>query len=178
MSNKRHLDHNDQVQNYHPRRSRINPPVNAENNQFDLEQKNRQPHPSGSGTKDEQNKNSDNRQEYWRKNQNYENRQLQGTSSFNPENEQKREGQKQIEQPDLINDFNGKKYKNNYTFGYKRLEELCNKEPSEIVFVISNKTNGFIDLFKQNKEPDWIFLLIKVSAKVCSSELMQSKFLY
>ncbi|KAE9534042.1 hypothetical protein AGLY_008778 [Aphis glycines] len=173
MSNKRHLDH-DQIQNYHPRRSRINPPVNTKNNLFDLEQQN----PSGSGIKEEKNKikqNSDNSQEYWRKNQNFENRQLPGTSSFNPVNGQKKEGQKQIEQPDLINDFNGNKYKNNYTFGFKRLEELCNKEPSEIVFVISNKNNGFIDLFKQNKEPDWIFLLIKVSAKVCSSELMQSK---
>lgn len=62
-----------------------------------------------------------------------------------------------------------------FNFGYKRLEELCDKDPSEIIFVICNKTNGFIDLFKQNKDPDWIFLLMKVSAKMCSTEFVQSK---
>jgi hypothetical protein len=60
-------------------------------------------------------------------------------------------------------------------FGYKCLEELCNKDPSEIIFVMFNKTNGFIDLFKQNKDPDWIFLLMRVTAKLCSTELIQSK---
>ncbi|XP_027846821.2 NFX1-type zinc finger-containing protein 1-like [Aphis gossypii] len=64
---------------------------------------------------------------------------------------------------------------NNFRFGYKRLEELIFKDPSEIVFVMSNKVNGFLDLFKQNKEPDWIYLLIKVSAKICSTELIESK---
>lgn len=62
-----------------------------------------------------------------------------------------------------------------FVFGYKRLEELCEKDPSEITFVISNKTNGFMDLFKQNKDPNWIFLLMKVSAKMCSTEFTQSK---
>lgn len=60
-------------------------------------------------------------------------------------------------------------------FHFKRLEELCNKNPSEIVFVMSDKTNGFMDLFKQHKDPDWIFLLMKVSAKICSSEFYQNK---
>lgn len=46
-------------------------------------------------------------------------------------------------------------------FSFKRLEELCNKDISEIIFVMSNKSNGFMDLFKQNKGPDWIFLLLK-----------------
>jgi len=68
------------------------------------------------------------------------------------------------------------KTKDNFKFGYKRLEELCCKDASEIVFVMSNKVNGFMDLFKQNKEPDWIFLLMKVSAKICSTELLQNKY--
>lgn len=65
----------------------------------------------------------------------------------------------------------------NMYFGFKRLQELCEKDPSEIVFVMTNKTNGFMDLFKQNKDPDWIFLLIKVSAKICSTEFHQSKMI-
>ncbi|XP_026822366.1 NFX1-type zinc finger-containing protein 1-like [Rhopalosiphum maidis] len=40
---------------------------------------------------------------------------------------------------------------------------------------MSNKVNGFMDLFKQNKEPDWIYLLMKVTAKICSTELIESK---
>lgn len=60
-------------------------------------------------------------------------------------------------------------------FGFKHLEELCNKEPSEIIFVISNTKNGFMDLFKQNKAPDWLLLLIKVSAKICCAEFNQHK---
>lgn len=70
---------------------------------------------------------------------------------------------------------NGNENKNKFGFGYKRLEELCNKDVSEIIFVMSNKSNGFMDLFKQNKEPDWIFLLMKVAAKICSAEFVQSK---
>lgn len=70
---------------------------------------------------------------------------------------------------------NGSRKENKFDFGYKRLEELCNKDMSEIIFVMSNKSNGFMDLFKQNKEPDWIFLLMKITAKICSSEFVQSK---
>ncbi|XP_026819027.1 NFX1-type zinc finger-containing protein 1-like [Rhopalosiphum maidis] len=178
MSNKKHTDKNDLVQNYHSRRSRTNSSVNSENVQFNvkpLKQQNGQSHPSGSSKNEEQNKNKpnlDNRQEYWRKTLNFEIRKLQWTSKFNLE---KRQEQWNFEQKqDLYNNANEKKYK--YTFGFKRLKELCDKEVPEIIFVMSNKTNGFVDLFKQNKEPDWIFLLMKVSAKVCFSELMQSKF--
>lgn len=60
-------------------------------------------------------------------------------------------------------------------FGFKHLEELSDKEPSDIVFVICNQSNGFIDLFKQNKDPDWLFLLIKITAKICNTEFMVSK---
>lgn len=63
----------------------------------------------------------------------------------------------------------------NYVFGYKRLEELCDKDPSEIIYVISNTRNGFMDLFKQNKNPDWIFLLMKISAKICCTNFSESK---
>lgn len=60
-------------------------------------------------------------------------------------------------------------------FGFKHLEELCNKEPSDIVFVICNKSNGFIDLFSQNKDPDWLFLLMKTTVKVSNTEFSESK---
>ncbi|XP_060863746.1 NFX1-type zinc finger-containing protein 1-like [Metopolophium dirhodum] len=60
-------------------------------------------------------------------------------------------------------------------FGFKHLEELSDKEPSDIVFVICNQSNGFVDLFKQNKDPDWLFLLIKITAKICNTEFMASK---
>ncbi|XP_050539011.1 NFX1-type zinc finger-containing protein 1-like [Daktulosphaira vitifoliae] len=59
-------------------------------------------------------------------------------------------------------------------FGYKRLEELSEKDPSEIVFIIFS-SNGFLDLFNLNKEPDWLFLIIKVVAKICATEYEQSK---
>lgn len=62
-------------------------------------------------------------------------------------------------------------------FDFRRLEELSNKESSEIIFVISDKANGFSELFTQNKNPNWIFLLMKVCAKVCSTELIRSKTL-
>jgi len=60
-------------------------------------------------------------------------------------------------------------------FGYKHLEELSDKEPSDIVFVVCNKSNGFVNLFKQNKDPDWLFLLMKISAKICNSEFLVNK---
>lgn len=60
-------------------------------------------------------------------------------------------------------------------FGFKHLEELSEKEPSDIVFVICNQSNGFIDLFKQNKDPDWLFLLMKITAKICNTEYLVSK---
>lgn len=62
-----------------------------------------------------------------------------------------------------------------FTFNFKRLEELCKKDISEIIFVMSNKSNGFMDLFKQNKGPDWLFLLMQISAKICSTEFIQNK---
>lgn len=191
MFNKRPNGH--QGQNYHPRKSRTNPLVNTENVQFDfklLNQQNGQSHSSGSNTNEEQrktNRHSDNRQENWRKNQNRENKQSQSTSKCNFErkdqwrvnknSENRRERGRKYEfgqQQDFDNETINTN-KNKFFFGFKRLEELCDKEPSEIIFVMSNKTNGFMDLFKQNKEPDWIFLLMKVSAKVCSSEYMQNK---
>ncbi|XP_060843722.1 NFX1-type zinc finger-containing protein 1-like [Rhopalosiphum padi] len=187
MFNKRHRDKNDhQGQNYHTRKSR----VNEKKTQFDfksLNQQNGQSHSSGSNSKEKQH--SDNGEENWRKNQNHENRQSQWTSIHNSENRQKnwkvnknsenrRETARNNEfkqKQDFDNDNNNKNCKKKFTFGFNRLEELCSKEPSEIVFVMSNKTNGFMDLFKQDKDPDWIFLLMKVSAKICSSELMQNK---
>ncbi|XP_015379679.1 PREDICTED: NFX1-type zinc finger-containing protein 1-like [Diuraphis noxia] len=60
-------------------------------------------------------------------------------------------------------------------FGFKHLEELSKKEPSDIVLVICNQSNGFIDLFKQNKDPDWLFLLMKITAKICNTEYLVSK---
>lgn len=77
----------------------------------------------------------------------------------------------------INNDNHQDKIKKKFFFGFKRLEDLCTKDPSEIIFVMSNKSNGFMDLFKQNKEPDWIFLLMNVSAKICSTEFIQSKTL-
>uniref|UniRef100_A0A2S2NW97 NFX1-type zinc finger-containing protein 1 n=2 Tax=Schizaphis graminum TaxID=13262 RepID=A0A2S2NW97_SCHGA len=60
-------------------------------------------------------------------------------------------------------------------FGFKHLEELSNKESSDIVFVICNQSNGFIDLFKQKKDPDWLFLLMKITAKICNTDFLVSK---
>lgn len=60
-------------------------------------------------------------------------------------------------------------------FGFKHLEELSDKEPSDIVFVICNKSNGFVDLFSQNKEPDWLFLLMKTTVKICNAEFSETK---
>ncbi|XP_060856237.1 NFX1-type zinc finger-containing protein 1-like [Metopolophium dirhodum] len=180
MSNKRRTNHNDQGQIYHPRRSRTNPSVNAENIQFDfksLEHQNEQSRSSGSNTKEQRQKkkqNLVNKHSQWTSKFNSENRQEQLKFNQSSENRQERWGKKIEQKQDLANDTNETKILK-YTFGFKRLEELCDMDPSEIVFVMSNKTNGFIDLFKQNKEPDWIFLLMKVSAKVCSSELLQSK---
>lgn len=62
-----------------------------------------------------------------------------------------------------------------FDFGFERLKNLCDKDSCEIIFIISNETNGFMDLFKQNKNSEWLFLLMKVSAKICSSEFITSK---
>lgn len=64
-----------------------------------------------------------------------------------------------------------------FNFGFKRLEELVDKDSSEIVFVMSNRANGFMDLFRQNKDPDYVFLLMKIAAKICCTEFIQSKTL-
>uniref|UniRef100_A0A2H8TVB5 Helicase required for RNAi-mediated heterochromatin assembly 1 n=1 Tax=Melanaphis sacchari TaxID=742174 RepID=A0A2H8TVB5_9HEMI len=166
MFNKRHTKN--QGQNRHTRKSRRNPSLNAENIQFDfklLDQQLNLSSSNGSNTKEEQREkkqNSDNRQEHRRKNQNYENRRERGRKN---DFEQKQ---------DFDNNTNKKNFKNKF-FGFKRLEELSDEEPSKIIFVMSDKVNGFMDLFKQNKEPDWIFLLMKVSAKICSSEFIQNK---
>lgn len=71
-------------------------------------------------------------------------------------------------------DRNGNQTEKKY-FGYRRLEELSDKEPSDIAFVMFNKSNGFVDLFKENKDPDWLFLLMKVTAKVCDAEFFECK---
>ncbi|XP_001949970.2 NFX1-type zinc finger-containing protein 1 [Acyrthosiphon pisum] len=193
MYNNRYTNQNDRGQNNQHRRFRTNPSVNAENDKFDFKssKQTERSQPSSSNTKEQWRKQqkSPNRQERWGKNQNFgnrqenwrpqynsENRQEQLNFKQNSENRQDRWGGKKIEQneyPD--NGTTENKIINKYSFGFKRLEELCSKDPSEIVFVMSNKVNGFMDLFKQNKEPDWIFLLMKVSAKICSTELIQSK---
>lgn len=67
------------------------------------------------------------------------------------------------------------KTKKKLNFGFKHLKELCDKDPSEIVFVMSNITNGFMNLFKQYKDPDWIILLMKVSAKFVLQILIKIK---
>lgn len=63
----------------------------------------------------------------------------------------------------------------NKFFGFKHLEELSDKEPSEIVFVVCDKSNGFMDLFKQNKDPDWLYLLMKITAKICTTDFFENK---
>jgi len=109
--------------------------------------------------------NNSNREEQWNKNQNLANGQEQMVHKQNKSNNGiDGNSEKQI------NDTKKKFY-----FPYKRLEELCYKDPAEIVFVMSDKTNGFMNLFKQNKDPDWLFLLMKVSAKICSTEFIQNK---
>ncbi|XP_050443204.1 NFX1-type zinc finger-containing protein 1-like [Adelges cooleyi] len=60
-------------------------------------------------------------------------------------------------------------------FGFKHLEELSEKDPSEIVVVMCNSSNGFMDLFQLDKEPDWLFLIMKVTAKICSTEFEYNK---
>lgn len=60
-------------------------------------------------------------------------------------------------------------------FSFKRLEKLCDGETCNIVFEICNKNNGFLDLFKQNKDPDWLFLLMKMVAKICDTEFLECK---
>ncbi|KAL5237885.1 hypothetical protein ACI65C_005295 [Semiaphis heraclei] len=213
MSNQRHTNHYDQGQKHHPRRSRNNRSVNAENIQFDFKSltlQNEQSCSSSSKAEEEQEerkqnsgnkqspwtskfnsenqhehgkfkKTSENKREGWRRKKNEqtpENRREGWGRKKNEQNsEYRREGwgrKKNEEKPDLDNGTNEKKMKK-YFFGFKQLEELCNKDLSDIIFVICNKNNGFVDLFKQNKEPDWIYLLMKVSAKVCSSELLENK---
>lgn len=109
--------------------------------------------------------NNSNRQEQWNKNKDSANRQ---------------EQQRVCQQNNNSNNGNANSEKQvnavkKFYFGYRQLEELCNKDPTDMIFVMSNKTNGFMDLFKQNKGPDWLFLLMKVSAKICSTEFIQSK---
>lgn len=58
---------------------------------------------------------------------------------------------------------------------FKHLEKLSDEETCIIVFEICNKNNGFVDLFKQNKDPDWLFLLMKIVAKICDTEFLECK---
>ncbi|XP_060877240.1 NFX1-type zinc finger-containing protein 1-like [Metopolophium dirhodum] len=164
----RHIDQNNQSQNYQHKIIKKNPAVDEENIQSDLK--------SSKEQNEQLQSSSTNTKEQWRKKQKSPNTPEQWGEKHNSENSPERWERKQFELNEYFN--NGKiekKNTNTYGFGFIRLAELCCKDPSEIVFVMSNEVNGFMDLFKQNKEPDWIFLLMKVSAKVCSTELIQSK---
>ncbi|KAL4098189.1 hypothetical protein QTP88_022837 [Uroleucon formosanum] len=101
---------------------------------------------------------------------------LEQSNNSNHQDQQKYKQKSSIKESNNNNTNKNDITKENFKFGYKRLEELCCKDAFEIVFVMTNKVNGFMDLFKQNKEPDWIYLLMNVSAKICSTELQQNKY--
>jgi len=152
MVNNRHK--NGKRQNSQGKSLKTNPSSNTGNIQFDiksLKQQNEQPQSSSSKLKKKcKKKNTENKQEILRRK----------TTEHNEK---------------FDNDNNKKISIQKYSFGIERLAELCCKDSTEIVFVLSNNVNGFVELFKQKQEPDWIFMIMKVSAKICSTESTQSK---
>lgn len=177
-SNKKCLEHNDQ--SYNNKTIRTNQSQNTDNIPFDFK------------TSLEQNEYSNNpdKLQWKRKNKSTNEQKQRNKQGSNNERKQYRNkqdsnnGKNQWENKQNLpikHSYNTYKNKdkqeneNNFNFGFKHLEELCYKSPSEVVFVINNRRNGFMDLFKQNKEPDWIFLLLQISAKICSTEFNENK---
>uniref|UniRef100_A0A8D8YH08 NFX1-type zinc finger-containing protein 1 n=1 Tax=Cacopsylla melanoneura TaxID=428564 RepID=A0A8D8YH08_9HEMI len=63
--------------------------------------------------------------------------------------------------------------------GFKRLEEMANKDDYTITVDLANAYNGFQYLLEQEsflkERPDWIILICKLLAKVCDCEFRENK---
>jgi len=159
---------NDKRHNSQRRSLETNPLSNTENIQFNIKSPKQQ---------DKQKQSSSSKlKKKWKKKQNTENQQEHSKSKQNSHNIQERWKGKTTEHNEIFENDNSKKLSiKKYSFGIERLTELCCKDPTEIVFVLSNNLHEIVELFKQKQEPDWIFLLMKVSGKICSSESTQGK---
>lgn len=65
--------------------------------------------------------------------------------------------------------------KRQFFFSFNRLEELTKKEPEEIVMELANDRNGFANKLEEDLTGDYIVLIIRVLAKMCSSAFNANK---
>ncbi|GLH02045.1 Regulator of nonsense transcripts 1 homolog [Gryllus bimaculatus] len=59
--------------------------------------------------------------------------------------------------------------------GFRRLQDLCNNTPTEIVTFLINPTSGFEELLNTDLRPDLLILIVKVLAKACSCDFAFNK---